>query len=232
MSPSAIVETLQHKNIQFAALTDHNTTLNCPAFANLCKKAGIIALYGMELQTVEEIHILCLFSNLQTAMDFGTEIYNLIPFFPNNPKINGDQVYVDENENILGEIEKYLIVSADLSIDKAAARVHQLGGICIPAHVNRAAFSMTSQLGFIPTGDWDALEVTSIPPMYTMPGKNNKTIRLNTQGYPLTTSSDAHYLEDIGKRPFDLDIQESQLLKTDNTVDLDIVKASLQRRPK
>lgn len=231
MSPSAIVEKLQKKNIQLAALTDHNTSKNCPTFAALCQKAGIAALYGMELQTSEEIHVLCLFSDLQIAMQFDSEIFKLIPFFQNKPEKNGDQVYVDENDNIIGEIQKYLQISATISIEDAEKRVHQLGGICIPAHVNRAAFSMTSQLGFIIPGKWDALEVMNIPPTYIKPNNTTESIALNTLGYPLTTSSDAHYLEDIATRPFSLDIKTDSLLHADNSVNLQTVKAALLRRP-
>ncbi|HZK20538.1 MAG TPA: PHP domain-containing protein [Treponemataceae bacterium] len=232
MSPSAIVSVLQKKNIQIAALTDHNTCLNCPTFAKLCFKANIAALYGMELQTIEEIHTLCLFANLQTAMNFGEEIYNLIPFFKNNPEKNGDQVYVDEDETILGEVEKYLHISAEISLDDATQRVHELGGLCIPAHVNRFSFSIISQLGFIPPGNWDALEVTAIPPTYTLAHKKNKVVPLDTCGYPLTTSSDAHYIENIGQRAFTLDIKNDPLFTKKKEANLDTIRTALSRRPR
>ncbi|OJF77317.1 MAG: hypothetical protein BKP49_02285 [Treponema sp. CETP13] len=231
MSPSAIVKKLQEKNIQLAALTDHNTTKNCPAFAVLCKKAHIAALYGMELQTSEEIHVLCLFSNLQTAMKFGERINTIIPFFQNKPEKYGDQVYVDENDNILGEINKYLQVSASLSIDDTALLVHGLGGLCIPAHVNRSAFSMTSQLGSVVPGEWDALEVMDIPPTYVLSSNLSTKVPLDTLGYPLITSSDAHYLNDIAKRFFNLEIGYNSLYHENGTVNLNTIRRSLKLRP-
>ena len=79
MSPSYIAEVLAEKGVQLAALTDHNTALNCPAFAAACKKFGIAALYGMEVQSQEEVHVLSLFSDLQTALDFSNEIYEMLP---------------------------------------------------------------------------------------------------------------------------------------------------------
>ena len=60
MSPKTIAEELSKKNIRLAALTDHNTAMNTPAFSIICRDYGIAALYGMEAQTAEEMHVLVL----------------------------------------------------------------------------------------------------------------------------------------------------------------------------
>lgn len=239
MSPSVIVKTLKERGVQIAALTDHNSALNCPAFAHHCKKEGIFALFGMEAQTSEEIHVLCLFSALETALAFSEEIYAILPSFINNPEKTGDQVFVDEDDNIIGEVEKYLVISADIGIDDLATRVHQLGGLVIPAHIDRSSFSLTSQLGFVPHGDWDALEVVRTPPSCVewIDGKQ-LFVELDTRGFPMTTSSDAHYPEHIARRPFDLDFADAPLhgvggiLNDDDSVNIETLKAALQRRPR
>lgn len=220
MSPLAIAEVLSQKGVQLAALSDHNSALNCPAFADCCRAKGIAALYGMELQTAEEVHVLALFSRVETALDFGREVYDTLPPIMNDPEKTGDQVYVDADENILGEVEKYLITSSVYGIEQAAARIHALGGLCIPSHADRAAFSLMSQFGEIIDGDWDALEVTRIPSSE------------NTLGYPLTTSSDAHYIEHIARRPFTLDIGDRALFDGSGAVDIEVVREALQLRPR
>ncbi|MBO4732012.1 MAG: PHP domain-containing protein [Spirochaetaceae bacterium] len=220
LSAFAIAETLAQKGVQLAALTDHNTALNCPAFAAACKKNGIACLFGMEVQSAEEVHILTLFSDLDKALAFGEEVYSLLPDIKNVPEKTGDQVYVDEEENILGEVEKYLITSTSWQVEEVAAHAHKAGGIVIPAHVDRAAFSLSSQFGFILDGDWDALEVVRIPS------------EMNTLGYPLTTSSDAHYIEHIARRPFELDIGSMPLTNDDGTVNLETIRKALQLRPR
>lgn len=218
MSPRAIAHTLAAKGIALAALTDHNSALNCPAFAAAAREAGIAALYGIEAQGQEECHILCLFAEVDAALALGEELYNLMPPVMNIPEKMGDQVYVDEEENIAGEVDKYLITSADIGLDALSERVCALGGILIPAHVDRPAFSLTSQLGFIPDGLWTALEVVRIPS------------DADTREYPLITSSDAHYLEHIGRRPFELDIADDPLTGSDGRVDMETVKKALARR--
>lgn len=220
MSPSLIVSHLKQKNIRLAALTDHNSCLNNPAFASLCKKEKILCLYGMEAQTAEEIHMLCLFSSLEKALDFGSYIYELLPPFMNIPEKTGDQVYVDEEENILGEVEKYLITSADISIDDLTAEVHNRGGLCIPAHVDRPSFSLSSQFGSITQGKWDAIEVVRLerdPP-------------LNTLNYPVIFSSDAHYPEHIGRRYTELEVDEKAIQLPSGEVNLDELKRAFHKK--
>jgi 3',5'-nucleoside bisphosphate phosphatase len=237
MSPAVIVKTLAEKNITLAALTDHNTSMNCPAFAACCRNAGIAALFGMEAQTAEELHVLCLFPELDTAMAFCTSWYESLPNIINKPEITGDQVYVDEHDEIVGELEKYLITSAPYSLDECAAMVHKAGGLVIPAHVDRPSFSMMSQLGTIVEGDWDALEFVR-PQILAEQKQQSATDRQKSamleiklpRAYPVTTSSDAHYIEHIGRRAFDLDIGTIPLVNSSGTVSLAAIRAGLAKR--
>lgn len=229
MSPAKIAEALAARGVQLAALTDHNSALNCPAFADACAKRGIVPLFGIEAQTREECHVLCLFPRVDQALALGEELYALMPDVPNVPERMGDQVYVDVDENIIGEVEKYLVASADLGLEDLAARALALGGLVIPAHVDRPAFSLTSQLGFVPDGPWDALELVRMPPDDGQPPPEG---RLDTRGYPLITSSDAHYLEHVGRRAFDLDLAGDALLGPDGLVCVEAMRAALARRPR
>ena len=204
MSPRYMLEIAAAKNIQVMALTDHNSSLNCPAFAKLCPRFGIIPIFGMEATTSEEIHALCLFTGLEASLAFSEYAYSILTPFLNNSAITGDQVYVDEEDNIDGEVEYYLVNPLDLSIDQIGAKAAEYGGIVIPAHVDRSAFSMTSQLGVVVDGPWAALECVRIPPAIN-------GLPLDTKGYPLTTSSDAHFPEHVARRPFELDISREEL---------------------
>lgn len=138
----------------------------------------------------------------------------------NKPEKTGDQVYVDEHDGILGEVEKYLITSASVSLEELEKQVHAAGGLVIPAHVDRPSFSMTSQLGCVVDGAWDALEFV----------KPDVAPALLPSPYPVTTSSDAHYLEHIGRRAFELDIGDIPLVGEDGTVNLEAVRAGLSKR--
>jgi PHP family Zn ribbon phosphoesterase len=227
LSPGTLVELAAARGVKVLALTDHNSSLNCPAFAKHCRRRGVIPLLGMEATTREEIHVLCLFTSLKASLAFGEYAYTLLFPFPNDPEKTGDQVYVDEDDNIEGEVEYYLSTPLDLTVDAIGPRVAEYGGIVIPAHVDRPAFSMTSQLGVIVDGPWTALECTRLPPSF-----NNAP--LDTLGYPLTTSSDAHYPEHVARRPFMLDISPEELVPqgSEAEADMEALKRALAKRPR
>jgi hypothetical protein len=199
LSPRALLEIASAKGVKVMALTDHNSALNCPAFAKLCPRYGVIPIFGMEATTQEEIHVLCLFTVLDAALAFGDFAYSILTPFPNDPNKTGDQVYVDEEDNIEGEVEYFLPNALDLSVDDLGGKAAEYSGIVIPAHVDRQAFSMTSQLGVVVPGPWAAVDCVRLPPS------------VDTLGYPLTTSSDAHYPEHVARRPFQLDISPEAL---------------------
>jgi hypothetical protein len=235
LSPRVLVEAAAARNVQILALTDHNTSRNCPAFAVHCRRLGIIPLYGLEVTTLEEAHMVTLFGNLEAAMDFGEYIYSIITPLPNNPEKTGDQVYVDADDNIVGELEYFLPSAANIGIDELGSEAAKYGGIVIPAHVDRSAFSMTSQFGAVVYGPWAALECVRIPPVLTAGYANpseNRTKLLDTLGFPLVTGSDAHYVEHVGRRSFELDSCAEALLPggLDGDVDIEALKRALGRR--
>ena len=204
LSPSRLVRIGAARGLQVMALTDHNTSLNCRAFAKLCRRSGIIPIFGMEATTAEEIHVLCLFASLEASLAFGDYAYSILAPFPNDPDKAGDQVYVDEDDCIEGEVELFLLSPLALSVEEIGAKVAEYSGLAIPAHVDRPAFSMSSQLGAVTRGPWPALECVRIPP-----AANGAP--LDTLGYPLITSSDAHFPEHVGRRPFALDVSVEEL---------------------
>ncbi|MDR0448715.1 MAG: PHP domain-containing protein [Treponema sp.] len=222
LSPRVLVEAAAARGVQILALTDHNTSLNCPAFKFHCKRLKVIPFYGLEVTTQEEIHVLVLFAILDAALAFGDYIYSIITPFPNNPEKTGDQVYVDTEDNIEGELEFFLSSAAAIGIDELGPRAAEFGAIVIPAHVDRPAFSMFSQFGVVVKGPWTALECVRIPPV------------LDTLGYPLISGSDAHYPEHIARRPFELDTAIDELLPHgfEGDADPDALKRALEKRPR
>ncbi len=189
MSPRAMARRAKEAGIGLLGLCDHNSALNCPTMEAACAEVGIGFIPGIEVTTMEECHLLCLFPTTQLALDFGREIESRQPKLRNDPERLGDQVYVDLDENILGEISHYLGVAIELSLEDAARLALSAGGIALPAHIDRARFSVKSQLGFLPEGPWTAVEAVHNPPA-----------GIANRGLPLVMNSDAHYLRDMGRR--------------------------------
>lgn len=197
MSPLAIAQEARKKGLNVVALTDHNSALNTPAFREACNKEGLFGLYGLEVTSSEEVHTLCIFRTPELAVEFGKLIYESLMSIPNIPEKFGDQIYVDGDENILGEVENYLTGGASAySLSELKEMVFEKDGIFIPAHIDKPQFSIKSQLGFLPPDNYTAVGVTKLP------------VEMELHGVPYVLNSDAHYLEDIGKRSFSIEVEE------------------------
>jgi hypothetical protein len=195
MSPGAIVRRAQATRLDAIALSDHNCGFNLPAFGEICEREGMPCLYGLEATSAEEAHILCLFDRLEEAMDWGGRVYDSLPDIPNQPGRFGDQHIVDAQEEILGFAEKFLISASAFSVSEIVEQVHALGGLCIPAHIDRRVYGIVSQLGFLPDEPFDAVELTQ------------KGRRSLARDYPIVRNSDSHELKTIGKTFTELDIE-------------------------
>lgn len=189
MSPKAIAEKGADLGLKLMALTDHNTALNCPAFEINCRENGIVPVFGVEVTSKEEAHIVALFETVETALDFGSFVYLLMPDMENNPEVLGDQIVVNEDEEIIDEVEKYLGNASELTIDNIKSEIKKRGGLFIPAHIDKPVFSIPSQLGFLPPDDYDAVEV------FTPSNASDYN-----SSYTVISNSDAHYIDDIGKK--------------------------------
>lgn len=196
-SPRAIARRARELGLHLIALTDHNSAMNAPAFAAACRAEGIQAVFGIEVTTREEVHALTLFPDAMSALEAGEETYRRLNSERFDPESFGDQIWVNEEEEIEGMLEKLLILGAtDISLDELGPWCRQRGGILIPAHINRPAFGVLGQLGFLPEGPFEAVECTE-------PLDESRTAP-----WPVSASSDAHRLEDLGGRRLEFEAPE------------------------
>lgn len=151
MTPNNIAGMAAIKGLNVLALTDHNTAKNCPAFFEACKCQGIIPIAGMELSTEEDIHLVCLFEELDDAMRFDAVIEEHLLPINNRPEIFGEQLILDGNDEPIGEVERLLISPTDLPIDEAIKLARAYGAHVHPAHIDRETNGILAVLGDIPT---------------------------------------------------------------------------------
>jgi PHP family Zn ribbon phosphoesterase len=195
MSPAAIIRRARELCLDVIAITDHNSVENCFSAAELGGKNGVRVLFGMEAQTREDVHILCLFQNRRQAERFNEHIYALLPDVKNNPDFFGDQVVVDEQDNIIRHEEKLLLNALELSIPELLELVLLHQGYCIPAHVESTPFGLLLNLGMVPRElDGSVLEISCTTRSETVLKMYPDLAR-----FPLISNSDAHFLKDIGR---------------------------------
>ena len=143
MTPANIVGMALLNGLNIIALTDHNTSKNCPAFFAQARLHGLVPVPGMELTTAEDIHVVCLFRELSDAMKFDMFVSGRRILIQNKPEIFGHQYIVDENDEVCGEEENLLINATDITLEEAKEAVLSRGGECCAANTNmtRAAYS-------------------------------------------------------------------------------------------
>lgn len=204
MSPVNIVKKALEMKLDIIGITDHNSTLQCELIKELAAKFQLFVLMGAEVTSKEEIHCLAYFENKTELAVFQRYLEQNLPNIPNISEKFGHQLLVNEQEEVLQEIQPLLIIGIDQSINEIATKVYELNGIFIPAHIDKSRNSIVSQLGFIPTNlSFDALEVSSH-------FKRNIQDELLLKNYDgkVITSSDAHYLHQIGSVYTEFSMQE------------------------
>lgn len=195
MSPENILAAARRKNINILGITDHNHTGNAWLIREMAEEYQMLVLPGAEVTTREEVHCLAFFPSRESLAQFQHFLTGRIVRIPNRPEILGYQVLVDREEKVIDEVDYYLGSSVDASVEEVAENAHSLGGIFIPAHIDRHKNSLYSQLGFIPAGlDFDALEVSWRTALEDFLGRHPEV-----QGKRIVRSSDAHFLPDIGR---------------------------------
>lgn len=150
MIPPLIIEKALEAKIDIIALTDHNSASNVPAVLEAAAGTGVKVIPGMELETAEEIHVLCLFDTLAQLQVFEKMVNLHLPNYKNNEDFFGSQLIVDKDGNFLRKEERLLHTASDLSIFEAQKEVQKLGGLFIPAHVEREENGMLPRLGGVP----------------------------------------------------------------------------------
>jgi len=192
MSPESILTAAKKKGIDIIGICDHNSSENSPGVFNAAKKMPIKVLPGLEVTSQEEVHVLALFDNLETALRFQEHVYENLPG-KNDEEAFGRQVIVNEKEEVEGFSDKLLIGATMIPLEEVIHLIHSCGGLAIAAHIDREAFSIIGQLGFIPKNlALDALEISPRIPI-------EEAMKTYAYDYPITCSSDAHHPDDIGK---------------------------------
>lgn len=190
------------KNLSAISVTDHNACFNQKVAAFLANQRGILYVPGIEVQTVEEVHLLCYFRKVAQAEAFGELIYASLPQQEIKAEIFGEQWVLSEEDEIRRKESKNLLNSSAFTIDEIYDMVRAQRGALVPAHIDKPHNSIISQMGFIPM-NWhlEAVEIS----------QRTKDEMLETlsfaKDYLILRNSDAHMLNQINEPHFVLQIE-------------------------
>lgn len=189
MAPGHVVARARDVGLDVIGITDHNSSANARAVVGAARGSGLWVLPGMEVESREEVHVLCLFERADEAEAWQEVVYAHLPPLVNDEAAFGAQLVVSAEDEFVRHETRRLLVATSLGIAEVAERVAGLGGICIPAHVDRQAYGLIGVLGFVPPEPaFPALEVSrhARPADHAAPGR------------AVLRSSDAHDLDDLG----------------------------------
>lgn len=216
MTPAFLVRRAKESGVVVLGVTDHNSTLQCAEVRRIGEREGVYVLCGAEITTREEVHVLAFVDGDENLRALQNYIDEGLPRIQNNPDLFGYQLVVDEEERVIYQEDILLISAIDRTMEEVATFVGSLGGIFIPAHIDKPRNSLLGQLGFIPSDlRADAVEVSP----------HGDTIRLEQEHpllkkYRIIRSSDAHYPEEVARATTLLDI---------DTLSFDGIKAALRK---
>jgi PHP family Zn ribbon phosphoesterase len=209
MTPNNIVNMALLKSLDLIAITDHNSCANLEAVIDAGRNQGLMVVPGIEVQTKEEVHLVCLFKKLDKAQEFGKLIYDSLPDIPNNEELFGRQLIFDAEDQPVGKLDKLLLSSSSYSIDEVFKLAEAMDGLCIPAHVDRQGYSIISNLGFIPPG----LGVRVVEFSKRETPEANYARMPYLKPFKYVVSSDAHCLWDISERAYFVEMEYLSISK-------------------
>ena len=202
MTPNNLVHMAALAGLEVIALSDHNTTRNVPAAVAVGKECGVLVVPAMELTTKEDIHVLCLLPTVEAAEELRQYVYPRLPQRKNRPKAFGHQYVMNEKDEILEEDSHLLFFGSSIVIFDAMVLLEEFGGLAIPAHIDRASYSLIGVMGLVdPEMGYTVYEAT--------PGCDRQALMAQYQfSGGFLSNSDAHDLIAIADAKRQLEIPE------------------------
>lgn len=195
MSPRNIVSKVLQDKIDIVAICDHNSAENVATAMRVASGRNVTVLPGMEVCTREEIHILAIFEKLESALELQSLVHRHLSG-ENDPEVFGLQVVANEFDEVVGFQNRLLMGAVDLSIEQVVNEIHHLDGLAVASHIDRESYSIIGQLGFIP----DELKLDALEISQNISVEEARNRFGEYQRYQLIQNSDAHFVDDVGKR--------------------------------
>lgn len=207
MLPSLIIAAAQLNELDLIAICDHNSCENAAAVIRVSESSSVKVLPGMEVQTLEGVHVLCIFDNMELAVCMQKIVYDALPKIGLSDERAGEQIIVDEADEFVGLCDRPISMPTSLELERVYAEASELGGVIIPSHVDKHGTGLLDVLGYLSEeSGFDAYELSA----NIEPGA---AIELypDLRGKTLIRSSDAHWLSAIGERQTILRMQHRTL---------------------
>lgn len=209
MIPSLIVEAAGRAGLDMIAVADHNSCENAGAVIEASEGSSVKVIPGLEVQSSEGVHLLCLFDDLGQAEAMQEAVYEALPTPPlptREPVLSNaegrdgvrgfaqEQMVVDARDEFVRYCEKPISLPASMSVDEVWERVNEIGGLLIPSHIDRIDTGLCGVLGMLPeTPEFAGVEISA-----NITVEQAKLRYRGLEKMAIFQSSDSHWLSAIG----------------------------------
>lgn len=193
MTPGNIIKRALASGLDIIAITDHNSAENVEVTMELAKDTPLHVIPGMEVESSEEVHLLCLFNRVEDLLKWQEIVYNSLPDLKNDEDYFGYQLLMDLNDEYAARVDRLLAVATGMTVEEIVDKVTEMGGLVIPSHIDRPYNSIITNLGFIPPK-------LKFPLLEVYKGTNPQDLIKRfpyLKGYSFIKDSDSHYLDDL-----------------------------------
>ena len=196
MLPTLIVQAAAMAGLDIIGIADHNSCENAGSVIEASKGSGVKVLPGLEVQSVEGVHLLCLFDSLDRALEMQRDVYANLPSLPGAAKYFEEQLIVNGADEFVDYCRMPLSVPVFMDIEAIYERARGLDGLVIPSHIDRHGTGICDVLGMLP--DSPVFEAVELSANITADDARERFPSVGK--LPLLANSDSHWLAAIGLR--------------------------------
>ena len=202
-TPNNILNMSMLKGLDIISICDHNTAKQYKTIDKIKDSFDFLVIYGMEVTVKEGFHVLTYFENYDDIMSLDEVIdASLDKCIMNDNKSLNDQAICN-----VYDLEEYVIPyflnQKSISFSELITITKKLGGLVIPAHIDRKNTGILDFISDFSSYDIDGIEiydVNNIDKLLTMYPYLKK--------YKYLHSSDAHDISKISEKEFSIDLDD------------------------
>ena len=205
-TPNNILNMSMLKGLDIISICDHNSAKQYKTIDKIKDSFDFLVIYGMEVTVKEGFHVLTYFEKYDDIMSLDEVIdssldKNVTVESLNNKSLNEQTVcnVYDLEEYVI----PYYLNQPSISFSELISIVHRLGGLVIPAHIDRKNTGILDFISDFEKYDIDGIEIYKIEDY-----DNLTTMYPYLKKYKYLHSSDAHDIEAINEREFSIDLDD------------------------
>ncbi len=148
MIPPLLIDRCQEQGLAIVGVLDHNSAANCQAVIEAAEGSGLTVKPGLEVESRETVHLVCLFDAVAQALDLQHLVYEHLARFPSAGAARsfGMQMLLSKDGELVGYEDHALFAATDLPAKAVTDEAHARGGLVLAAHVERRAHGLGREL--------------------------------------------------------------------------------------